>query len=186
MSFFDIVKIWCASLLLLLQVSQYASATTDDVLRATLVEKANLQQQAPDFSLRALDGGLVSLDDLLQDGHVLLLFWSMDCVYCVAHMPDYQRLYENYKEKGLSFVAINIGGENYEDIAEFAKQNMLNFVFLSNRHHNFKVAEQYAVIGTPTLILVSPDGEMLYRGHAVPDMRQWFIEEQKVANQQLP
>ena len=183
MKYFDIVKASLILSLTMILAVHHASAADST---SSTENTTRVMRQAPDFSLRALDGEQVSLDSLQEDGHVLLLFWSLDCVYCMAHMPDYQRLYENYKDKGLSVAAINIGGEYYEDIAAYAEENQLEFLFLSNRHHNYKVAEQYAVISTPTLVLVSPKGEVLYRGHVVPDMSQWFVDQQKVVKQELP
>lgn len=131
-------------------------------------------EQAPAFELKALDGGLHKLTSLTSKGHVLLVFWATECVYCYAHVTDFKKLHQQYAEKGLTLAAINIGGEYDMEVKEYVKDNELNYLVLSNRLKNLDVAEAYHVIGTPTLVLVSPQGEIVYRGHNIPDISKWI------------
>ena len=131
-------------------------------------------QQAPDFEIKSLNGELHTLTSLKSKGYVLLVFWATECVYCYAHVADFKKLHQQYAENGLTLAAINIGGEYDLEVKEYVNDNELNYLVLSNRLKNLDVAEAYHVIGTPTLVLVSPQGEIVYRGHDIPDMSKWI------------
>jgi len=131
-------------------------------------------EQAPAFELKALDGGLHKLTSFTSKGHVLLVFWATECVYCYAHIADLKKLHQQYLGNGLTLAAINIGGEYDMEVKEYVKDNELSYLVLSNRLKNLDVAEAYHVIGTPTLVLVSPQGEIVYRGHNIPDISKWI------------
>jgi peroxiredoxin len=128
---------------------------------------------APEFTLKTLDGTVYSLTGLRKKGHVLLVFWAVKCVYCYAHIKEFNRTHEQFKDK-LTIAAINIGGEYPVEVAEYVKDNKLKYLVLSERLNNLDVGESYRVLGTPTLVLVSPQGKVLFYGHRVPDLKRWL------------
>ena len=128
---------------------------------------------APEFKLKTLDGTEHSLSSLRKKGHVLLVFWAAECVYCYAHIKEFNRAHEQFKDK-LTIAAINVGGEYPVEVAEYVKDNKLKYLILSERLNNLDVGESYHVLGTPTLVLVSPQGKVLFYGHRVPDLTQWL------------
>lgn len=127
---------------------------------------------APGFSLKDLNGKKHSLSGLTKDKHVLLVFWAVECVYCYAHVKEFNKAHEQYKDK-LNIVAINIDGEQDEQIREYQKDNKLKYLLLSDRLNNIDVAEKYRVLGTPTIVLVSPEGKVLFYGHHMPEISKW-------------
>lgn len=131
-------------------------------------------EQASDFELNALDGKTYTLTKLKQQGHVLLIFWATECVYCYAHIADFKKIHEQYHDKGLTLAAINIGGEYDQEVKEYVNDNALNYLVLSNRLKNLDVAEAYHVLGTPTMVLVAPAGEIVYRGYDIPQLDKWL------------
>ena len=128
---------------------------------------------APEFKLKTLTGTEHSLSSLRKKGHVLLVFWAVECVYCYAHIKEFNRAHEQFKDK-LTIAAINVGGEYPVEVAEYVKENKLKYLILSERLNNLDVGESYHVLGTPTLVLVSPQGKVLFYGHRVPDLTQWL------------
>jgi len=131
-------------------------------------------QTAPGFELTSLEGSKVSLTSLTQKGHVLLVFWATECVYCYAHIKDFNALHDQYHGKGLSIAAINVAGEYEQEVREYAQSNGLKYLVLADRLNNLDVAEAYQVFGTPTLVLISPENRVLFYGHNLPDMRKWL------------
>jgi len=129
---------------------------------------------AANFSLKTLHNKKVSLTQLRQKGYVLLVFWAVDCVYCYSHIKEFNALHEQYHAKGLTVAAINIAGEYDIEVAEYAKENNLKYLLLSDRLNNIDVAEAYHIVGTPTMVLVSPEGKIVYYGYDIPEVGKWL------------
>lgn len=72
---------------------------------------------APDFTLQTIDGETVTLSDLRGQA-VLVNIWASWCSPCRAEMPAMQRVYEDYKSKGLVILAVN---STVQDSAESAR-----------------------------------------------------------------
>lgn len=147
--------------------------TVSAVFAASAGTGHKIGEQAPDFKIKSLNGDLHTLTDLKNEGYVLLVFWATECVYCYAHIADFKKLHQQYAANGVTLAAINIGGEYDVEVKEYVKDNDLNYLVLSDRLKNLDVAEAYHVIGTPTLVLVSPQGKIVYRGHKIPDINKW-------------
>ncbi len=128
---------------------------------------------APEFELNSIDEVPVSLASLRSKGHVLLVFWAVECVYCYAHIKEFNHAHEKYAGQ-LTLAAINVAGEYKPEVAEYVKDNKLKYLILSDRLNNLDVAELYSVRGTPTLVLVSPEGKVLFYGHRMPELKQWL------------
>jgi len=128
---------------------------------------------APEFKLKSLDGAAHSLTQLRKQGHVLVVFWAVECVYCYAHIKEFKHAQEKFKGK-LTIAAINIGGEYPPEVAEYVKDNELKYLVLAERLNNLDVAESYHARVTPTLVLVSPEGKILFHGYRMPDLKKWL------------
>ena len=128
---------------------------------------------APPFRLPKLDGQIVSLKQLTSQGHVLLVFWELECVYCFSHIKDFNALQKKYQGR-LTIAGINFLGEYADEVREYAKNNGVHYTLLADRLNNIDVAEAYKVIGSPTMVLVSPQGRILYYGYKIPALEQWL------------
>ena len=142
----------------------------------TTVNAAGLKpgEPAPGFSLKSLGGEQVSLQGLLTKGHVMLVFWETQCVYCYAHIKDFNALQKQYQDEGLTIAAINFLGEYESEVREYVTDNDVQYLVLADRLNNIDVAEAYKVIGSPTIVMVAPDGKILSYGHKIPDMAKWI------------
>lgn len=127
---------------------------------------------APEFALKDLQGKVHTLSELRKQRHVFLVFWATECVYCYAHIKDFNQIQTQYPTK-LKVAAINIAGEYDQEVADYVKDNGVKYLTLSDRLKNIDVSEAYNVLGTPTLVLISPDGKVLYNGHKIPDLQRW-------------
>ncbi len=87
--------------------------------------KLNVGDRAPDFSLRTLDGTVVSLNQY-RGKKVILNFWASWCPPCQAEMPDLQAYYAEYADEGFVIVAID-SGEGEADVRAFVEQYGLTF-----------------------------------------------------------
>ncbi len=133
-----------------------------------------LGQQAPGFRLADMKKEPVTLRDLRKKGHVLLIFWSTKCHVCHAMLPQFKKVYKDYKNKGLTVAAVNIGYENHEQVADYILQHDLPYLVLNKDNQKSYLAQAYQLVGTPTIKLVDPSGKILYHGHTLPDLKKFL------------
>lgn len=111
---------------------------------------------APDFELESLDGSIIKLSEM-KDKNIIMNFWYTGCPYCVAEMPDLQKLQDNYPEE-LLILLINTG-ETKETAEKFMDENNLNMTVLLDK--DMSVTNNYGVRSFPTTIAVNKDGEVV-------------------------
>jgi peroxiredoxin len=108
---------------------------------------------APAFNLSGLYGETMTLDALrAAEKPVLLLFTDPSCGPCNAMMGDVGKWQRDLSEK-LTIAVITRG--SLEDNRDKAKQHNLTHVLMQRDN---EVADAYQTYGTPTAVLVRPDG----------------------------
>ena len=109
---------------------------------------------APDFQLQYLDGNTVSLSDL-RGSPVIINFWATWCGPCRSEMPFIQEIYNEWQDRGLVILAINLR-ETSSLVSQFIQDNNLSFPVLLDANGN--VALEYNVTGIPTTFFIDKDG----------------------------
>ena len=130
-------------------------------------------KDAPEFSLLSLTGPKVTLSKLRQQGQVLLVFWTTECVYCLSHIPDLNKMQAQHSNR-LTVTAINIGGEVSREVRDYVKRNQVSYLVLADRANNVDVSDAYQVKGTPTMVLISKEGKVLYVGASISKIARWL------------
>lgn len=117
--------------------------------------------KAPNFTLKNLEGKSFELYKALEEGPVLLEFWATWCQPCKKSLPEYQRIAEEYADKGLSVITINTDGpRNLSKVRPFLKAHRITLPVLLDL--NAKVSSRFQVSGMPTAILIDKNKEILY------------------------
>ncbi len=126
--------------------------------------------KAPAFTLADTDGNWVSMDDL--EGKVVLLnFWGTWCPPCRREIPDFIKVYDQYKSKGLEIVGVALSSGSPKDIASFMKSMGMNYTVLTDIEKNDTqmVTQQYGqatgerIDGIPTTFIINRDGYIVKR-----------------------
>jgi thiol-disulfide isomerase/thioredoxin len=120
----------------------------------TTVEGSQAGNLAPDFALQDLEGQTVTLSDL-RGSPVMLNFWATWCGPCRHEMPFIQQIYEEWLDKGLVLLTINLR-ETPAKVEEFMQSNGLSFPALLDRDGS--VSLEYNVSGIPTTFFIDKDG----------------------------
>ncbi|WP_425445466.1 thiol-disulfide oxidoreductase ResA [Virgibacillus ndiopensis] len=117
--------------------------------------------QAPPFKLQQVNQNneleTVELSDLKGKG-VMLNFWATYCPPCEAEMPYMEKLYPEYKEKGVEIVAVSLDGAELV-INRFIDKYDLTFPVPHDK--NGQVMEQYGVGPIPSTFFINPEGEIV-------------------------
>ena len=86
---------------------------------------------APNFILENLDGDFVELNQEIGDGPLLLSFWATWCKPCLEELIEFQKLYDDYKEKGFKMLAISNDSERtVAKVKPYVKSKSYNFPVL--------------------------------------------------------
>ena len=109
---------------------------------------------APDFSLETLAGKTVTLAEL-QGQVVLINFWATWCPPCRAEMPAIQEVYEEFRHRGFTVLAVN-QRENEGRVAAFMDELGLTFPVPLDR--DGRVFARYRVNALPTTFFVDRAG----------------------------
>ncbi|WP_055448177.1 TlpA family protein disulfide reductase [Lacinutrix mariniflava] len=134
------------------------------------LKKSMLDEAAPQFVLKNLDGENISLGDL-KGKTVILDFWATWCGPCKVSFPGMQQVVEKYKDDEsvvLLFVDTFEDGENREKkVAKFIKDNNYDFHVLIDEKvedsNDYEVAKKYGITGIPTKIIIGPTGKINFR-----------------------
>ncbi len=114
-----------------------------------------VHQPAPDFSLPETYGGRVNLASY-RGRPVLLVFWTTSCPICQRELPMLSKLEPEFRNKGVSVLAINVGGG--AGVGNFMGANNINLTSLSD--DDGTVSRAYRVGGVPKLVLIGGDGKI--------------------------
>jgi peroxiredoxin len=111
---------------------------------------------APDFTLNTLDGEAVTLSDL-RGQVVLLNIWASWCPPCRAEMPAMQRVWEEYRARGVVVLAVNSTVQDTPaDALNFVTENSLTFPIPLDT--GGEVTRLYRVSSLPTSFFIGADG----------------------------
>jgi len=135
------------------------SAGAPDFKAIPKLQELKDRQVAPDFTLPEPGGKKVSLQDF-RGKVVFLNFWASWCESCRDEMPSMERLYREYKGKGLEIVAVNVKDKRPDALA-FVKELRLNYPILMDPEG--EVGLLYGAFGLPVTYLIDRKGVVLAR-----------------------
>ncbi len=125
---------------------------------------------APLFTLPTADGKTVNLADL-KGKWVVLEWWNHECPFVVKHYSsgNMQKLQKEFTEKGVVWLTINSSAPGKQGHVNGAQATSLmkeknaapTHVLLD---HDGKVGKMYDAKTTPQMILISPEGVVMYDG----------------------
>ena len=127
---------------------------SNDTFNLPPAEEVNVGNAAPDFQLSDLDGKTVSLSDF-QGKPVLLNFWASWCRPCRTEMPYIQQIYEEWSDKGLVMLTINIG-ETPSEVKKFIGNYEFSLPVLLDTKQD--VGQKYNITGIPITFFIDKDG----------------------------
>lgn len=118
---------------------------------------------APDFSLPDLTDKTHKLAE--YRGTVLILdFWATWCGPCKLAMPLVNKVYLEYKDKGLEVFGINLEGREKKELVEkFIEKTGYQFTILQGGIMGVGIDQTYGVTGIPTTFVIDKQGIIRYR-----------------------
>jgi peroxiredoxin len=136
-------------------------------------KKGDVERGGKDFALKDLDGKTVRLADY-QGKVVLLEFWATWCGPCKQSMPELQRLYDEYQDRGFELIAVSLD-ESVSAVRTFVEEYRLSFTVVID---DADVNSAYGVFSIPTTFILDKSGQVV-RKHLgfAPGLFDSFSEE---------
>lgn len=124
----------------------------------TIADEALATVKAPDFEVRYVDSdSKLKLSDYA--GKVVLVnFWASWCYPCLVEMPEFQKIYDKFKDKGFAVLAVAVF-DKLPDAKAFQDEYKFTFPVLFDDQEQAKAA--FGVEVVPQTFLVGRDGLLI-------------------------
>jgi len=114
---------------------------------------------APDFTLKAFDGRVITLSQL--KGKVVLLdFWATWCSPCRESIPHLIQLYKDYRGSGFELVGMNVDRGDVEVVRRYIQSMDIPYPVVITPE---EVVRAYRVTGIPATLLIDKEGKIRER-----------------------
>ena len=114
-------------------------------------------EPAPRFSARSVDGE--KFDNASIKGKVTLLeFWTTWCHYCAAEAPVVEKLSQEFKDQGLTVLAVNVG-ESKKTVKKYLEQHPRTCRVVLTEDTN--LAAMYQATVYPIYVVIDREGNVV-------------------------
>jgi peroxiredoxin len=117
---------------------------------------------APVFSAQTIDGQPLNYAQLKGKKVVVLDFWSIYCASCIEEMPRLVEIYNEFKDKGLLMVGVNLDSFGTQRVVKFMQgmPTKINFPVIIDKDR--KVATAFSAMVLPTTLVIGADGSIKF------------------------
>jgi len=135
---------------------------------ATDNEGLEVGDTAPNFSLKNVDGAMVSLDDYPDAKGFIVTFTCNHCPYAIMYEDRLIALHEKYAPKGYPVIAINPNDpevqpdDSFEKMIQRAEEKEFPFAYLFDEGQ--EIFPQYGATRTPHVFLLDKERVVRYIG----------------------
>ena len=120
-----------------------------------------------DLQIQTSTGEKTTLGDLAKGKKgVLLDFWASWCGPCMNLMPELQKKAKKLGSKGILVAGMNT--ENADKAESVRKKRKIGFTWLVEPEGR-PLSQMLKINSIPRMILVDPDGKVLFNGHPMDD-----------------
>jgi peroxiredoxin len=115
--------------------------------------------ESPDFSATDLQGRPVVLSELRGRKAVVVDFWATWCAPCLQSMPALQQVHEEFKERQVEIVAVNLG-EDPGSVRDFIERHQYTFRVVADEDRG--IGGRFGVAAIPAQVVVDADGRLAW------------------------
>ena len=119
-------------------------------LHQDLSGPGSIGRTAPDFRLRSFAGGVLALSDFRGQA-IVLNFWASWCVPCREEMPILERVWKEFRHRGVTILGVN-AADDFDDAAAFLKHLQITYPNVYDPEQSR--IQTYRVTGLPTTVFL--------------------------------
>ena len=145
----------------------------------------SIGSKIPEFNSKGIDGKTYSLESFKDNKGLIIIFSCNHCPYVQAYEGRIKAIQSEYKDKGITIVAINSNDDvnypddSFENMKKRAAEQNFNFIYV--RDEDQSVARNFDATHTPEIFLFDENRKLVYSGK-IDDNWQ---EPEKVVNHYL-
>ena len=145
------------------KIKLFALACVFLILMASKPLKYEVGDSVADFSLKNVDGKMVSLSDYKQGKGAIVIFDCNTCPYSKAYNDRIISLNKKYATQGFPVITINANdaqispGDSFEEMSARAKQKNYDFPYLIDESQT--VAKAFGATNTPHVFVLHKVGD---------------------------
>lgn len=119
-----------------------------------------------DFTLEDIEGNSWTLSEL-RGKIVVLNFWATWCPPCREEIPDFIKVYEEYKDRGVQFLGIS--SEDISTLGDFNEYYGINYPILID---DGGVMRKWSVQAIPTTFVLDGEGNIVFKNVGIMTAEQ--------------
>lgn len=137
----------------------------------------DIEKSVPNIDFNLFNGNKTSIDELLNEGILVLQFWAIWCSPCKKEMYHLNKIQKKFKDRGVNIVCVNTDNLKLVSKAKtHIKQKKYNFIVASDP--SSQIFKKLNASVMPTTIIIDKSGKVVFRkeGYIIGDEK--IIEEQ--------
>lgn len=124
----------------------------------------------PELEVTDLDGNKHNLSEM-KGKYLIMDFWGTWCNPCIKALPDFRALYHDFKDGNCVFVSV-AANDKLEKVKKFVAENDMQWLQTLQEGEDIDLIKQLRVRIFPTVMIVDPEGRILYRDSSVAKARE--------------
>lgn len=139
---------------------------------------ARLDSKGATFNLKGkdLNGKMVDIAEM-KDKVVLVIYWANWSEPLVKDLPQIRALYEQYHDRGLEILGVNLDATK-EDAQAWIAEHKVDWTQLHEPGglEGSPLAVEYGIIHLPSMFVIDREGKVIYRGIAAEELKPVFAD----------
>ncbi len=117
---------------------------------------------APVFSGQTIDNQKIDFAPIKGKKVIVLDFWSIYCASCIEEMPRLIELHNEYKDKGLLVIGVNLDSFGTHRVVKFmdGMENKITFPVIIDKTR--QVATSFNAMVLPTTLVIDAAGKIRF------------------------
>jgi len=118
-------------------------------------------QTVNDFEFKDIENNTRRYNELKGEKLTLIDFWATWCGPCNKAIPELNKIYGSYKNKGLEIIGINCDGpRSVSKVGPLSKSLQIQYPILIDINSELKT--ELNIMALPTLIIVNSRGKIVW------------------------
>lgn len=141
-------------------------------------------QSLKNFNLKDTQNTSQTYEKLKGEKLTVIDFWATWCKPCVKAIPELNTIYDQYKDKGVSFIGINCDGpRSVAKVGPMSQSLQIKYPVLLDIDATVKT--QLNLSAFPTLIIVDSKGKIvwIHEGFTSGDEKEIIAQIEKFSNE---